>query len=378
MLDRIGMRAGFAVEIITPSLPVMLAGYGARREPANAVHEELTARVLVLEDGGDRLCLVVCDLLLMTPEFSMPIRSSIAEALGIPVAAVVTSCNHIHAGPSAIAGSDAIGWTVQAGYGNLLVERCTAAARRALETAVDARMSFARGALPEGLAGNRRGHPIAPTLALLDVEAVEGGTRLGTLVNFGIHPTTTGPQNLAISTDWIGPMRAALERRAGGTAIFLQGCEGDVNPTTDGWSATSPEAWFAVAAEHGEKLADAVLALLGRAEETNGGIRVRSSRSIAAPVGDTLLARLGGMVKERRVDLIDWQLGGVRLLTIPGEGFHGLEQRLTAAHGARLLFAGLAPDWHGYLPVPYTEGYEEGLSLGPDGVSAIADALASS
>ncbi len=51
---------------------------------------------------------------------------------------------------------------------------------------------------------------------------------------------------------------------------------------------------------------------------------------------------------------------------------------VASAHGDRLLFAGLAPDWHGYFPVPYTEGYEEGLSLGPEAVRMIADALASS
>jgi hypothetical protein len=371
-----GMRAGFAVETITPNLPVMLAGYGARREPANSVHEDLTARVLVLDENGTRLCLVVCDLLLMTPEFSVPIRRSIADALGVSIGAVVTACNHIHAGPSASPGSNAIGWTVPAGYDDLLMTRCTAAARRALDTALPARVSFARGAMPPGLAGNRRGHPISPMLALLDVQDAANGRRLGTLVNFGVHPTTTGPQNLAISTDWIGPMRRLVEREAGGTAIFLQGCEGDVNPMTDGWSATEPAQWFAVATSHGEKLARAVLGLVGGGDDIGTGLSVRSERDLAVPVGDTLLAKLGGMVQERRVDLISWQLGNVRLLTIPGEGFHGLEQRLTATHGPRLLFAGLAPDWHGYLPVPYTEGYEEGLSLGPVGVQVIADALA--
>lgn len=371
------MRAGFAVEVITPALPVMLAGYGARSAPATSVHDELTVRVLVLDEDDARLCLVVCDLLLMTPEFSVPIRQSIAAALNVSLSAVVTACNHVHAGPSASPGSNAIGWTVPTGYDELLVTRCTAAARRALDTARPARISFARGQMPPGLAGNRRGHPISPVLSLLDVQDATSGERLGTLVNFGIHPTTTGPQNLAISTDWIGPMRALVEREAGGTAIFLQGCEGDVNPLTDGWSATEPAQWFAVAAAHGEKLAHAALALIGQGDDIGGGIRVRSTRDLAVPVGDTLLTKLGSMDGERQVDLIEWQIGDVRLITIPGEGFHGLEQRLSAAFGPRLLFAGLAPDWHGYLPVPYTEGYEESLSLGPVGVQVIADALAS-
>ena len=40
-----------------------------------------------------------------------------------------------------------------------------------------------------------------------------------------------------------------------------------------------------------------------------------------------------------------------------------------------LLLAGLAPEWHGYLPSPFTEGYEESMSYGPEAVAAIAHAL---
>jgi hypothetical protein len=39
------------------------------------------------------------------------------------------------------------------------------------------------------------------------------------------------------------------------------------------------------------------------------------------------------------------------------------------------LLAGLAPDWHGYFPLPFGEGYEEGLSLGPDAVADLVAAL---
>ena len=44
--------------------------------------------------------------------------------------------------------------------------------------------------------------------------------------------------------------------------------------------------------------------------------------------------------------------------------------------GDAVLLAGLGPDWHGYLPLPYGEGYEEGLSLGPDAVDRIVRELA--
>ena len=43
-----------------------------------------------------------------------------------------------------------------------------------------------------------------------------------------------------------------------------------------------------------------------------------------------------------------------------------------------MLVAGLAPEWHGYLPVPFSDGYEESMSYGRDAVAAIARALTTS
>ena len=92
------------------------------------------------------------------------------------------------------------------------------------------------------------------------------------------------------------------------------------------------------------------------------------ARTIRVPIGDTLLAQLAGTARERAIDLVEWQLGDVTVVAVPGEGFHGVEDAIRGAHPDPILIAGLAPDWHGYFPVPYTDGYEEGLSLGPEAV----------
>ena len=93
------------------------------------------------------------------------------------------------------------------------------------------------------------------------------------------------------------------------------------------------------------------------------------------PIGDTLLAQLAGGRPTRTVELVQWDLGALQVVAIPGEGFHAVETELRSRHGDPLLLAGLAPDWHGYLPLPYTDGYEEGLSLGPEAVAQLVAAL---
>ena len=73
--------------------------------------------------------------------------------------------------------------------------------------------------------------------------------------------------------------------------------------------------------------------------------------------------------------MASWTIGDLTLVAIPGEAFHGVEDTLRASHPDPLLLAGLAPDWHGYLPRPYTDGYEEGLSLGGEAVAQLVEAL---
>jgi hypothetical protein len=76
------------------------------------------------------------------------------------------------------------------------------------------------------------------------------------------------------------------------------------------------------------------------------------------------------------VELFEWTIGGVRFVTVPGEGFAQLGEAIVVARAtAPTVLCGFAPDWLGYLPVPFTEGYEEGLSYGPNAVGAIVEAL---
>src|SRR5687767_821800 len=112
------MRAGFGVAPIEITPPVYLAGFGTRTEPAQSVHDELEARAIFLDDGATQLCLIVCDLLGMSPGFSAPARVAVAELLAVEASCVLISCTHTHSGPSAMAGTEALGWPNPDGLGD--------------------------------------------------------------------------------------------------------------------------------------------------------------------------------------------------------------------------------------------------------------------
>lgn len=372
------MYAGFASAVITPELPVMLAGFGDRHDPADSVHDDLEVRALWLAETGEGpgVCLVVCDLLGMSPSFAVPIRTRLAGDLDLPMGAVLTASTHTHSGPSCIAGSEAIGWPTPTGYLDLLVAACRDAATRARRTARPATLAYRRASLPEGLSVNRRGLPYSPWLALLDV-CEPTGERIGVLANLAIHPVALGPECLAVSADWVSPFRTSLETALGGTAVMLSGALGDVNPghvhrqfnecTGDG---------FAEAAELGRELAEVVAGEVKAAERVDGAVEVLRSERFDLPVGDTLLARLSG-AEAMPVELVEWSLGGARVVSVPGEAFHAFGRAIEGSRRLPVLIAGLAPVWLGYLPVPFGDGYEESMSYGESFVGDLFGALTS-
>jgi hypothetical protein len=371
------LEIGFGCATITPPTPVQLAGF-IDDQPATEVHDDLEVRAIVVRSELGTLCLVVCDLLGMSSGFATPIRDAVANLLHVDRAAVLTSCIHTHAGPSTLEGSHLLGWVTPEGYPELLVERCLAAAREAATTAAAAHLRIGRFPLPDGLSINRRGLPYEPTFSVLDVLGTDG-SRLGTLVNVAIHPVALGPECLAVSTDWVGPFRAALEQRVGGTAVLLSGALGDVNPHhVHRQGNECREDGFEEATTLGHDVADVVDDVLAGTEPIDATeAAVARHRSVDVTLGSTMLTR-GREGRTVSLELVEWSIGPVRLVSVPGEAFHALgraiEERV-ASEGARVLVAGLTPEWHGYLPSPFTDGYEESMSYGHDAVAAITHAL---
>jgi hypothetical protein len=225
---------------------------------------------------------------------------------------------------------------------------------------------------------NRRGLPYEPTFAVLDV-LDPGGARLGTLANVAIHPVALGPECLAVSSDWVGPFRRALERRTGGTAMLLSGALGDVNPHhVHRQGNDCGHDGFAEAEALGRQVAEGVESVLGEAApiEASGPSVVRH-RTVDVTLGSTLLTA-GRTGRSVQIELLEWSVGPVRLVSLPGEAFHALGRAVedrVERDGGLVLLAGLAPEWNGYLPVPFTDGYEESMSYGRAAVAAIAHAL---
>ncbi len=369
------VEAGFGQAVITPVGPVVLAGFGARKGPVDEVHDDLEAHAVVLRDGATTVCLLVLDLLLMGPDFADPVRTAVGATLGIPPAHVLTSCTHTHAGPAASRVLKRAGWSVPEGYLDVVVAGCVTAATRAHQALAPASLSYARGPLPEDLSANRRGLPYDPRFAVLDVSSAEG-RRLGSIGNVGIHPVALGITARAVSSDWVGPYREAVRAATGAPAVLLPGALGDVNPTRDPHTHPDEKGNWETARVLGAEVADAVVDLLGSAQRLPDEVAVLARRTVRARGGVTLATAISGLVGRRlEAELLEWSLGGIRLVSVPGEAFHALGRAVEQARDDRTLLAGLAPTWQGYLPAPFGRGYEEKMSYGKGFVAGVSELL---
>ena len=113
----------------------------------------------------------------------------------------------------------------------------------------------------------------------------------------------------------------------GGTPIFLQGCEGDINPAQTQWEVPAADALKA-AALLGERMAASVLDALPNAPRVTGdGINVWS-RTISVPTGTTVLTTLQRMRKRVDVELTEWAFGDEHLVGVPGEATQALQAKI--------------------------------------------------
>ncbi len=89
-------KAGYAEADITPPLGGSMPGYFRDRQ-ATGVLDPLKAKVLHLEQGGESVALVACDLIGMAASFVKRIREAIARSAS-PPKAVWIHCTHTHTG----------------------------------------------------------------------------------------------------------------------------------------------------------------------------------------------------------------------------------------------------------------------------------------
>ena len=95
-----GLRAGAAVVDVTPQqLPVLVNG-GMLSRSADQVKTRLSARAIVLDDGSERLAIVVVDSCMLPRPLLDQAKSLAAQRTTIRADRMLVSATHTHTAPS--------------------------------------------------------------------------------------------------------------------------------------------------------------------------------------------------------------------------------------------------------------------------------------
>ncbi len=272
------IQVGISKVNITPYIGCPLGGFASRKDVSQGIHDELYAKVVVIE-GQEFIALVSVDLLCLPAGIVNAIRIQAAEKTGIREECIAITATHTHSGPEL---REEIQEQPNPSYVQNLIDVITGGIYAAWRVREPARVGIGSGAI-HGIGVNRRhpdGLPVDPAVGVLCFD-FESGKPGGILINYTCHPVVLGPDNLLISADYPGYTTRIIEHIKGeGTiAIFTNGASGDINT---GHSADLSALGYPIPGRTFERAGQLGTMLAGEGLKTLGRVEVKSEAIVTA------------------------------------------------------------------------------------------------
>ena len=399
---------------------IYLAGFGNNR-PATGKHDDLWARAIVLEYGETKIAIVAIDVIGYYSKANYyglgEIKKLVDPKLG--VSEILIASTHNHEGPDTIGawGPNALSDGKYPRYLRFVDHQIANAINKAAASTVRAVMKLGRTdpQMSPSIAGMQtRTHGRPPDFFDQEMRVMQffdgSGSRLdkviATLVNWNTHPESMESGNTVITSDFPNAVREAVEKKYGGTAIYISGDIGAVEIIGDSNIKTSdrvrfdgkdyplkpngkrPDYTFERTEAIGRDVAKAVFEALEHAEWNGSPAIDMKKATLRAPmdnVGYAFLASKGvldTMPMPREGEQLELEstvyaitIGDAQVITAPGElfpeVFYGVERnrrrdcsaadtKRPAEPGVRdrmtkkyKFVFGLCPDEFGYIVPGY-------------------------
>ncbi len=227
------MKAGTSEKLITPEPGIELCGYLFREQPSTGKQDELYARTLYLENSGNPILWIHCDLIGFSNELAWRIRRAAARVSAMDPANVLLTATHTHAGPATVFLRKC--GDVNPDYIRFLERAIADGVKEALQNREEVTLHFEESAVADisidrTVKSPEDGHVdcALPVLALKRAD----GTFKAVLANFAMHNVGLSNLNRNISADVAGFAAARAQSLIPGhPAVFLtNGACGNINP----------------------------------------------------------------------------------------------------------------------------------------------------
>jgi hypothetical protein len=383
------LRAGTAKKEITPAKPVMLAGYGSRRDLSQGVHDPISVRVVAFQQDGKKLVLVSTDILGFYGGTAASMRKAILAACGLEPSELFLAAIHTHGAPMVTLGAEKV-HANNVEYTKTLETQLVAAVREALAHTAPVQIAVGAGSSPIGAcrreyvkdaAGKTQvqlgRNPAVLTdreVQVLRVSRADTGDLAAVVFAYATHSTAMGPRNYLVTGDVHGLAAQFLEKylEGGVVAPGFAGASGDIDP----WFRVLPKfhtekGWIPEPVLLGTMLGEEVAHVLeGMKKPGPSGPIKTAFKTLALPGKQRakIDAATGGESPE--FNLTVGRLGGVAVVGLGGEAFNEIGKAIkTASPFPHTLIITHCNGAAGYLPTKeaYPEGgYEvQSSSFGP-------------
>lgn len=325
------------------------------QKPYDGVLDPVFTRAFYVGDGTKELLIITWDLVDAREAAVAETRSKLSNLLGIPPAHIAVNASHTHSAPW----SPTMGQTLPAHErGNLapveeapgfkewsrrLIDQTVAAASAAKDSAKPGSLGLGRASVaelifnrrpvnaegrvettftpptPHALPPGLRFSPMDPTVTVLRCETPEGPGSMA-LFHMPCHSVAVYPHSKAISADWPGAAIHSLKQGQGMRAMFLQGCAGDIVPMSRGLGQMIAM---------GDGVAQRVALASASAKKLASSPLWAETRAVELPLNERAAKEMGATTMRTEVQAL--LVGGVALVTLPGEPLIGLAMAIQAA-----------------------------------------------
>lgn len=293
------LKCNYKVADITPKDSVILAGFAARKGLSNGIHKPLESRCLVIQKGGEKICIVSNDLMESGTSTVDKWRAEISEKSGLPTDNIFIHNIHTHSAPRTG------GWCAKEGQPNYQYAIDTReaivsnAAAAILDSTAFVPFTMEVGKGESYINGNRRDSEGYCSRDCYVVRLVDKkGKPMISMVNYACHPVSLNHASNVVSTDFPGFAAEVLKEAWGGEIMYFSGASGNSDP------CDSLSRLASYAEQKGYQLGNDIKDIEFTPVKDNGAFKLVSKEIHLPFAADTITVEL---IEKHVEEIIQWE-----------------------------------------------------------------------